>query len=179
MKNLALIIIIIFFAHVSSAQIKSVGLIAGGGETIVDVDKVVDPYDLSDWNTWSMVFKGFAEYQIGETSSLGLEAGANRLYYWEYKAPGYSYFNWRTEWTTNAVIYVSQSLGERFFIQAGAGFHIFQSGTVAGLMASVGASFPVSEKISVPVFLRIEPVFGVATPVAVNIGTGIRYNLIK
>lgn len=179
MKTIHAVILAFFIIQATSAQLSSVGAIAGGGVTIVDVEKVLDPYTLSDWNTWSMVFKGYAEYQIGEGKALGLEAGTNRLYYWEYQAPGYSWYNWRTEWTTNAVFYFRKELGSKFFIQSGLGVHIFHNGTVAGLMAGGGTMFQVGEKISIPLFVRIEPIFGSATPVAINIGTGARLNLKK
>lgn len=165
--------------RISSAQISSFGVIAGGGGTIVNVDKVVEPYSLSDWNTWGMVIKGFAEYKIGEGNALGLEVGTNRLYYWEYQAPGYSWYNWRNEWTTNAVFYFSKTFENKFYLQSGAGIHIFHNGTVVGILAGAGRSFELTETISIPIFLRVEPIFGTATPVAINIGTGIKYKLAK
>lgn len=179
MKTTIAILFALFIVRATSAQLSSVGLIAGGGVTVVDVEKVLEPYSLSDWNTWSLVFKGFAEYQIGEGKALGLEIGSNRLYYWEYQAPGYSWYNWRTEWTTNAVFYFMKELGSKFFIQSGLGVHFFHNGTVAGLMAGGGTRFPVGEKLSIPLFFRIEPIFGTGTPVAINIGTGARLRLKK
>ena len=179
MKTIAVVIISFLIIQSTSAQIRSAGLIAGGGGTIVDVEEVLYEYSLSEWNTWSLVFKGFAEYQIGNNTAIGLELGANRLYYWEYKAPGYSWYNWGTEWTTNAVFYLAYDLGEKFYVQAGAGIHIFSDGVVPGLMTGVGTLFPVGEKISIPLFLRVEPIFGCETPVAVNLGTGVRLKLKK
>ena len=177
MKRFITVIISFLIINAASAQIRSAGILAGGGGTVVDVEKVLEPYSLSEWNTWSMVFKAFAEYSIGEKKALGLELGSNRLYYWEYQAPGYSYYNWRTEWTTNAVLYYIADIGERMFIQSGIGIHVFNDGTVAGLMAGFGALFPAGEKFTVPLFVRIEPVFGSGTPVAINVGTGIRMKL--
>jgi hypothetical protein len=137
-----------------NAQFKSVGVLAGGGITIVDVSKVLEPYELSDWNTYSMTFKGFAEYGLSGDQAIGLEAGSNRLYYWEYPAPGYSWFNWRTEWTTNVIAYFVKNFSSRFYLQSGVGVHIFHDGTVAGLMAGGGAQFYLTEKFVIPVFLR-------------------------
>jgi hypothetical protein len=179
MKNTAIIIVVLLITQVTTAQISSFGIIAGGGGTVVNVDKVVYPDILSDWNTWGMVVKGFAEYKIGQGNALGLEIGTNRLYYWEYQAAGYSWYNWRNEWTTNAVFYFSKTLGNQFYLQSGAGIHIFHNGTVIGILAGAGRSFLVTDNISVPIFLRVEPIFGTATPIAVNIGTGLRYNLVK
>ena len=174
MKRFITVIISLLIIQAASAQIRSAGIFAGGGGTIVDVEKVLEEYDLSDWDTWSLVFKGFGEYRIGEDKAIGIELGTNRLYYWEYQAPGYSWYNWRSEWTTNAVVYFIYDLSERFFLQAGAGVHIFNDGTVPGIMAGGGTSFPAGERFSIPLFFRIEPVFGSGTPVAVNLGTGLR-----
>lgn len=179
MKTLLTLILTIIIFQAASAQINSFGIIAGGGATIVDVEKVVEPNSLDDWDTWSMVFKGFAEYKISEGRALGIEAGFNRLYYWEYQAPGYSWYNWRTEWTTNAVFYYIMHISPKFFVQSGIGVHIFHNGIVPGLMAGAGTNFPAGDKFIIPLFLRIEPVFGTATPVALNIGTGLRLSLTK
>jgi hypothetical protein len=176
MNRLIISIFFLLIASNISGQFRSAGLIAGGGVTVVDVEKVVDPYELSDWNTYSFFIKGSAEIHAGSSGSLGIEAGTNRLYYWEYPAPGFSWFNWRTEWTTNAVIYYVRNIGSRFFLQSGVGVHIFHNGTVPGLLAAAGTSFSVGEKLSIPLSLRIEPIFGTATPIAVNIGTGLKFN---
>ena len=177
MKIFLSIIFSITLLSFSSAQFKSFGLVTGGGVTVVDVAKVINPNVLTDWNNYSLVFKGFAEYQLKNGTLIGLEAGRNRLYYWQYQAPGNSWYNWRTEWTTNAVLYFLQPIGERFFIKGGAGIHIFYKGTTFGLLAEAGTSFWLSESIRIPLALRVEPVFGTETPIAFNVATGIKFNL--
>jgi hypothetical protein len=177
MKSIVTLFLLFVLVSGSSAQIKTLGIICGGGYTIIDVQKVNSPITLNDWNNSSLVFKGYAEYQIKEGIMLGIEAGRNRLYYWNYKAPGYSFYNWRTEWTTNAVFYIAKQLKDKFFIQAGAGIHSFYRGTVFGLLAGAGTYFHLSDKFSIPLCLRIEPIFGSGTPVAVNLETGLRLSL--
>jgi hypothetical protein len=179
MKYIVITIILSAIISNCEAQFQTVGVIAGGGFSAVDVAQVVNPYVLSDWDTYSLVFKGLAEYKISEGKALGLEIGTNRLYYWRYTAPGYSWDDWRTEWTTNAVFYFSKYFGDKFCIQSGAGLHHFYSGTVVGIMAACSYSFFLSENLRIPLFFRIEPIFGNSTPIAFNIGTGLRYNLIK
>jgi hypothetical protein len=179
MKYIITAIFFSAFIGTTSAQFRSVGFTAGAGYTVINVQKVNDPILLSDWDNFSLVFKGYAEYQLSKGNLIGLEVGRNRLYYWEYPAPGYTWYNWRTEWTTNAVFYISKYFGERFFVQAGPGIHIFYNGTVFGLMGSAGTSFPIGKSLSIPVTFRIEPVFGSGTPIAVNLATGIRFNLMK
>ena len=62
-------------------------------------------------------------------------------------------------------------------MQGGAAVHIFNdgSGTVVGLLAATGADLTISDKLKIPLALRIEPVFGNATPFAVSIVTGLKY----
>jgi hypothetical protein len=177
MKYILTTLTLFIFCTISPAQFKSFGFFAGGGYTLIDVQKVNNPMVLSDWNNYSLVFKGFAEYQLREGQLLGLEIGKNRLYYWEYPAPGYSWYNWRTEWTTNAVFYVSKRFGERLFLKAGPGIHIFSNGTVFGLLAAAETSFSISKSISIPIAIRVEPIFGAGTPLAINLATGFKFDL--
>lgn len=179
MKYIFSTIILSAIFSIASAQFKSAGLTVGAGYTIINVQGVNDPMVLSDWDNFGLVFKGFGEYQLSEGKLLGLEIGRNRLYYWIYPAPGYTYYNWRTEWTTNAVAYFSKYFGDRFFLQSGVGIHFFSNGAVFGLLASAGTSFKVGSSVSIPITLRIEPIFGSGTPVALNLATGIRFNLLK
>jgi hypothetical protein len=179
MKYIFFTVVLSAFFSIASAQFKSVGLTVGGGYTVIDVQKVNEPIELYDWNNFGLILKGFAEYQLSEGRILGIELGRNRLYYWEYQYPGNSYYTWRTEWTTNAVVYFSKYFGDNFYMTAGAGIHIFYNGTVPGLLASIGTSFDIGNTLSIPLTLRIEPVFGTGTPIAVNLGTGIKFNLLK
>jgi hypothetical protein len=179
MKYILTTLLLFTFLSFASSQIKSFGFIAGGGYTVIDVQKVVDPNTLSDWNKYGLVFKGFGEYEIGEGKLLGLEAGTNRLYYWEYRAPGYSWYNWRTEWTINAVFYYTHYFGDKLYLSLGPGVHFFYNGTTFGIMASAGSSINISDKFSIPVAFRIEPIFGSGTPIAINLATGLRFTLFK
>lgn len=176
-KTILLFFFFFVLLYAGSAQFKSVGLVIGAGYTVVDVEQVLESYTLEDWDNFSILYKVFAEYQVNEKFLLGGEFGRNRLYYWEYKVPGYSWYNWRTEWTTNLVIYASYYLGGNFFVQFGPGVHFFDDGTVFGFLASVGTNISVTEKLQIPLIFRIEPVFGTETPIALNFATGIKYML--
>jgi hypothetical protein len=164
----------------SSAQFRSLGIKTGVGATIVDVAKAVEYDDLEEWDTWAVIIKAEGEYMLSEGLALGAEAGVDRLYYWEYRwSDGtYSGTRWGTEWTSNLGIHVIKYLGENFFLKGGAGIHFFFSGgTVAGLLASAGYAIPLTDHLQLPIELRIEPVFGNATPIPVMLGVGIRYKL--
>jgi hypothetical protein len=163
-----------------NAQFRSFGIKTGAGATIVDVAKAIEYDDLEEWDTWAVIIKAEGEYMLSEGLALGAEAGVDRLYYWEYRwSDGtYSGTRWGTEWTSNLGVHVIKYLGENFFLKGGAGLHFFFSGgTVAGLLASAGYTVPLTDHLQLPVELRIEPVFGNATPILVVLGVGIRYKL--
>ncbi|MCK4820998.1 hypothetical protein KA005_34855 [bacterium] len=179
MRTTLITLIMLFTFTLGQAQFRSVGFIVGAGHTIVDVEKAVDYSPLEEWDNISVVIKATAEYQLKEGLMLGGEFGANRLYYWEYKwSDGfYSGTRYRSEWTTNFGVHITKYFGKVWFAQGGAAIHIFNdgSGTVAGLLAAIGADLSVSEKISIPVAVRMEPVFGNATPIAISVVTGLKY----
>ncbi len=132
-------------------------------EKILDLEKAIDYSPLEEWDNISVVIKVTAEYQLKEGLMLGGEFGANRLYYWEYKwSDGfYSGTRYRSEWTTNLGVHITKYFGEVWFVQGGAAVHIFNdgSGTVVGLLAATGADLTISDKLKIPLALRIEPVF--------------------
>ena len=179
MRTIQIALILLCSFTIGQAQFRSFGIIAGAGITIVDVEKAIDYSPLEEWDNISVVIKATAEYQLKEGLMLGGEFGANRLYYWEYKwSDGfYSGTRYRSEWTTNLGVHITKYLGEVWFVQGGAAIHIFNdgSGTVPGLLAATGADFAVGEKIRIPLAVRVEPVFGNATPIAISIVTGLKY----
>ena len=179
MRTFQLILVLLCAHSLSQAQFRSVGFIVGAGHTVVDVEKAIDYSPLEEWDKISVVIKVTAEYQLKEGLMLGGEFGANRLYYWEYKwSDGfYSGTRYRSEWTTNLGVHITKYFGEVWFMQGGAAVHIFNdgSGTVVGLLAATGADLTISDKLKIPLALRIEPVFGNATPIALSIVTGLKY----
>ena len=179
MRSFLLILILLCAHSVNHAQFRSFGVIVGAGPTIVDVEKAIDYSPLEEWDKISIVIKATAEYQLKEGLMLGGEFGANRLYYWEYKwSDGfYSGTRYRSEWTTNLGIHIIKYFREVWYIQGGAAIHIFNdgSGTVPGLLVATGADLNISEKLRIPLSLRIEPVFGNATPIAISVVTGLKY----
>jgi len=176
MKTIVSTFLFVVILSTASAQFKSAGVLIGGGYTAINVEKALEPTVLSDWNNFSLVFKALGEYQINENIILGAELGGNRLYYWEYPVPGVSYYRWRTEWTTNLVVYFMKYFNGNLFVQAGAGIHGFHNGTVVGLLIGGGYSIMVADRFSIPLGLRIEPIFGTGTPIAINLGSGVRYH---
>jgi hypothetical protein len=174
-----LILILLCTCIIGRAQFKSVGIVTGAGLTLVNVEKAIDYSPLEEWDKISAILKVTTEYKLKEDLALGGEFGANRLYYWEYRwSDGvYSGTRYRSEWTTNLGIHIIKYLSEPWFIQGGATIHIFNggSGTVAGLLAAAGADLQITNDLSIPLSVRIEPVFGNAAPVAICISAGLKY----
>ena len=180
MKTLLLIILFPLSISLCSGQFRSAGIALGFGGTLVDVEKAVEWDNLEEWDTWAIILKAAGEYKLSDGLSLGGEFGANRLYYWEYRYSDGTYTNYRygTEWTVNLGVNLTKYFSENFYIKGGAGLHFFISGgTVPGLLAAAGYNLNIGEKLILPLELRIEPVFGNATPVPVLFGTGLRYRL--
>ena len=161
------------------SQLTSFSLQTGAGYTIVDIEKAIDETDLEDWDNIALMFKGSVEYGLKNGLSLVGEIGSNRLYYWEYfwSDGFYSGYRYRAEWTTNFGVQIKKRMGNKAFILAGPGLHIFNdgSGVVPAIVASGGINIPLGGKLSLPVMLRIESVFGNSVPTSLILGTGLTY----
>ena len=180
MKTLLVIILFPLSLSVCSGQLHSAGIAVGFGGTIVDVAKAVEWENLEEWDTWAIIIKAGGEYKLSDGLGLGGEFGANRLYYWEYRwSDGtYSDYRWNTEWTVNLGINLTKYIGESIYVRGGAGLHFFLSGgVVAGLLGAAGYNLNITDNLAIPLELRIEPVFGNATPVGVLFGTGLKYRI--
>lgn len=181
MKKTAIVIIGLLSITLANAQFRSVGLIVGAGYTAVNVEKAVDYSPLEEWDNIGIIIKAVAEYELRPGLLLVGEIGENRLYYWEYRWSdgSYSGTRYRSEWTTNIGMSFKKLVGESLYVQAGPAVHIFNdgSGTVLGLLMGVGYQLELSDRLVVPLGLRVEPVFGNAVPVSFLLHSGIRYLL--
>jgi len=181
MKALGFVILGLFFFTSVSAQFRSAGLVFGAGYTIVDIENAIDYSPLEEWDNIGIIIKAVAEYELKPELFLVGELGENRLYYWEYRwSDGYySGTRWRAEWTTNLGVSIKKMMNESLFLQAGPAIHIFNdgSGTVLGLLLAAGYEMPIGTLFTLPLGLRVEPVFGSGIPVSVLAYTGLRYKL--
>jgi len=181
MKRFGFILIGLIYISLASAQFRSFGLVTGAGYTAVDIEEAIGWSPLEEWDNIGIIIKAVVEYEMKPTLFLVGEIGENRLYYWEYRySDGYnSVTRWRSEWTTNIVISFRKLMGEALYLQAGPGLHIFNdgSGTVLGFLLGAGYDLEISDRITIPLGIRIEPVFGNAIPVSFLLNSGIRYNL--
>ncbi|MEN8230468.1 MAG: hypothetical protein ABFS38_20065 [Bacteroidota bacterium] len=181
MKRIWIVLLGVMCFSLTNAQFRSVGLIAGAGYTLVDIEEAVQSYNLTEWDHFGVIIKLSGEYEMKPDLRLVGELGSNRLYYWEYYwSDGYySGSRWRSEWTYNIGLSFKKQVGDAAYLQAGPGVHIFEdgSGTVLGLLLAMGYDLSITDQIKVPIGVRIEPVFGRALPTSLLIHTGIRYDL--
>lgn len=181
MKRVGFVMAGLIWLSLLSAQFRSVGLVAGAGYTVVDIEDAIEWSPLEEWDNYGIIIKAVAEYELKPGLLLVGEAGTNRLYYWEYRwSDGYySGTRCRSEWTTNIGLSFKKMLGDSFYLQAGPGVHIFNdgTGTVLGFVLGAGTDLEIGERFSVPLGFRVEPVFGNAVPISLLLHSGIRYIL--
>jgi hypothetical protein len=181
MKRFSLLGAGLLIISMASAQFRSAGLVVGAGYTIVDVENAIDYSPLEEWDNIGIIIKAVGEYELKPGLHLVGELGSNRLYYWEYRWTDgtYSGSRWRSEWTTNLGVSIKKMMTESVYLQAGPSIHIFNdgSGTVLGLLLAAGYELPLGAQFTLPIGIRVEPVFGSGIPISLLAHTGIRYNL--
>jgi hypothetical protein len=182
MKRASFIVAGLFFISLASAQFRSAGLVLGAGYTIVDIENAIDYSPLEEWDHIGAIIKAVAEYEMKPGLLLVGELGENRLYYWEYRWSdgSYSGTRWRSEWTTNLGVGIKKMINESLYLQAGPAIHFFNdgTGTVLGLVLVGGYEVPLGTQFTLPLGLRVEPVFGSGIPISVLVHSGLRYNFI-
>jgi len=156
----------------------ALNILGGAGVTLVDVEKAAGYSSLQDWDTFHYQFKLQGFFSLGALD-VGLEAGYNRLYWWYYVGPYGSQTIYRegnvTTWSILALAQKSGNSG--LFLQAGGGLHMFSEDSTFGVMAASGYAFRLAERISIPVFVRVDAVFGTGSPIAISGGSGVRIRL--
>ena len=180
MKNYLLLFLFLALSAYSAGQVSAVSLTTAAGYTMVDLNEAVGVDDLEEWDNIGVMIKASVDFRLSEKLFLVGEAGSNRLYYWEYYWSDGYYDGWRyrSEWTTNFGVHIKTFFGERFYLQAGPGLHIFNdgSGTVPGVVAQAGYTIPAVGSFSIPLLFRIENVMGSGFPVSFLLGTGVSMN---
>jgi len=156
----------------------SLAILGGAGVTLVDVEKASGYSSLQDWDTFHYQFKLQGFFSLGALD-VGLEAGYNKLYWWYYVGPYGSQTIYRQgnvgTWSILALVQKSGNSG--LFLQAGGGLHMFPEDSAFGVMAASGYAFRLSQRISIPVFFRVDAVFGTGSPIAISGGSGVRIRL--
>ncbi len=175
MKKIQLFMVAISFSAIGFTQEIEVGINAVAGITIVDVEKAMEKV-LTDWDQFSYGGNIYGMYHLNDGFAAGLEAGFNKLYYWE-EYYGYGgYYRWG-DISTIMIGPLVELAKNRLYVQSGLNLRIFTngSGTVPALMFGCGYRIDLPGSLSLPVGLRADIVFGSATPVPVNLAIGLRY----
>jgi hypothetical protein len=157
-----------------------IGVQGGAGFTIVDLAKA-SGYDepiLTNWGTFHYKFNLQALYKVGMIE-LGLEVGYNDLYWYYLRIPYGDQTIYRENYVHTVNIYglLQHTMPNAIFLQAGAGIHIFDDGSTLGLMGAAGYDIRLTDKLSIPLFLRLDVIFGDGTPIPISAGAGIRYHM--
>lgn len=157
-----------------------IGIQGSAGFTVVNMTEA-SGYDepiLTDSGTFHYKFNLQATYKIG-LIELGLEVGYNNLYWYSLRIPYGTQTIYRENHVSTINIYglLQHTRPNAIFLQAGAGIHIFDEGTTLGFMSTVGYDFRLSEKLSIPLFIRIDLILGDGTPIPLSLGAGIRYHM--
>ena len=180
MKRIIILIPMLLWFAISFAQSFKLQSQAGFGATMVNVKKVIGD-QLSNYNTYSYEFllQGLLKSKHDKFRWMP-EIGIQRLYYWEEE-----YFaftpdpspRWRsgTIWTVHGGLGIERPIYNYGYFQTGANVRYFLdgSGIAPGLMAGVGLKYHVSAKIEIPLGVRLDVVFGNATPSSFCVCTGL------
>jgi hypothetical protein len=183
MKKFLIILAVLVLSQTVRSQEISLNLRNGVGFTIVDVEEAWET-ELDDWDQFSyqLVAQGILNKDNG--LSIGAETGVQRLYYWEEKYYVYlpdptPRYRWGSIWTWHLGAVLEKHFENNFYIQSGLNLRVFLdgSGVTPGILASGGYQLYLSDSFKIPVGLRIDVVFGSATPIPVTLGVGLKYNL--
>ena len=150
------------------------------GTTLVDVEKASGYDPLEEWDTFHYQINIQALYHL-KKFQVGVELGFDRLYYFYARVPyGYqTIYRENTIGTTSLIGLFQYQLIDSIFFQGGSGLYFFESGTVLGFMGSLRYHFKITEKISIPAFIRVDVIFGDATPTPFAAGLGVIYHFKK
>jgi len=172
------ILVILFCASALCAL--DLGLGIGGGFTFVNFEKA-SGYDddyLRDWGEGHFRIGAQVLFPITERMMMGGEVGYNDLYWYDYRVPyGDSPVYRYAEWSTTSLLGVTRyTVRNLVLLHGGAGLHFFDGSPAFALSAGVGIQ-PRWKKLTFPVLLRIEPIFGDGTPTPLALQAGIQYRI--
>lgn len=158
------------------------GLFIGGGYTLVNLEEA-SGYDedyLTDWGQGHFKVTINALYGLNEKFWAGLEIGYHELYWWSARIPyGYTPAYREAEWWTDSYLVTARfDVTNRYFLQAGWGFHFFDGDPALAMFASTGFKLEAG-MFSFPIAVRIDPIFGDGTPTPISFGVGVQFSFGK
>jgi hypothetical protein len=184
MKNILgfLVILILLFSFNAQAQNGiQISLSGYPGYTFVNFEEALgydDDY-MSDWDQFSYGFSLKGLLAANKPFSYGAEVGWQRLYYAYYIIPQGDYSAYRefNVSTISVMALVRYSMANNFFALAGAGIHIFGDGIAPAIYVEPGYMISISDKLKIPVSIRLYPVFGDGIPTSISVGVGVNYSI--
>lgn len=183
--RLFIVLVLFFFSSnkmLNAQSSKEISLSAYSGFTMVNFEKALGYSDdnMEDWSEihFSGVLRGFV--LSGRAVDFGAEAAWQNLYYAYYRIPyGPSPVYREFSVSTVSIMALGRYTVSGLFCVAGAGIHIFDDGVSPSLCFEAGYRLRQASKLSFPVSLRINPVFGKGTPVLFSAGAGVSYIIDK
>lgn len=177
---LSLILCIVCFFYTFSRDYNfTINAYLGG--TIVDVAEAIG-YEMEEWDNFSFGISATGTKNIDDDFSIGGEVGFHRLYYYEYiyDYPSQVGYDNYSIWGTISTVYlgpVAELLNDKRYLQGGLNLHIFTdgSGISPGILLGGGFRFELDNDMVIPIGGRIEIIFGSATPVSINLVSGISF----
>jgi hypothetical protein len=164
-----------FCAPAFGASLAQIRFLAGGGYTFVDLNQAsgYDEDHLEDWNQGNYAFSLQGLYSLNPRLRLGLELGYEQLYYWHYRIPfGTTPVTREANWAMLFMGPVAQVfLVGGLYLQAGADLHFFEDSPAFGLSGAMGMETRIGS-FSIPLELRVKPVFGDGLPTVLQVNTG-------
>lgn len=186
MRKINLIIALIIFLLIPSSlfpQDHNLEFNVLAGATAVDIEEAIGE-EIEDWSVFNLGILATAAKSVNENMDAGLELGFQQLYYYEYiyDYPAQVGYSSRWEYGNASTIHLGavfnfHSTGAYF--KTGGNIRVFTdgSGVTLGLLTGGGFKINVSDKVYIPLGLRLDVVFGNATPIGLTLDTGVNIAL--
>jgi hypothetical protein len=175
-KLTVLFLIVVASAFPVTALDINVTAQTGVGYSIVDIPLSTgwDEAYFDDWSNINIRLNAQGTWGLGNFR-VGAELGYSWLYYYDVIVPPVPYYYWGYAGAFNI-----SALGEyhikKLALQAGAGIYIFSDGSAFGFSAAGTYRFDLNPKMSIPLTIRADVIFGTATIVPISIMTGFSYD---
>lgn len=182
MKKKLFISMFILLPLVGFSQ-NSVEFTLGAGNTIVDVESLVEKDEVSgtiasDWGTMNYGFSGQFIFASGGKLNFGGELMYQYMYWYSVQVPYGSQTIYREYSVSTARITPFLRFGGdgAFSFDIGPELN-FMDGVVLGLMLSANYAIPVSDNIDIPLKLRVDVMNNIVMTMPISLNAGIRIKL--
>jgi len=150
-------------------------VVGNGGVTVLDINKWAG-LPLNSWGTVNYGGSARLFLPMGPRTRLGLEAGYQYLFWWNYYPSGVSYvYEYAVTAMHVAGMIRLQPPASRFALDVGGGVHFFnRAGTYLGALVGVSYHLPLAPTTELVLGPRTDWIFTnpILMPIAFNIGLG-------